>query len=225
MRDFTDITILLDRSGSMQIVKPGTIEGVNAFIDDQKKVPGDGCWTLIQFDEPGSAKGAGEQFPHIVYQAAHQSAVPMLNSETFNPRGGTALIDAACLAIDATGRRLASLPEHLRPNRVLFVIVTDGEENSSRTYSRTNLNERIAHQQERYGWRFHYLGANQDSFANAKSFGVSQFFGGIAMNWEHTSGGILKAMNSTSGNTRNWKAEGTGGQFVNSAEPDKVLAK
>lgn len=56
-RDYTDITIILDRSGSMSCIREGTIQGINAFIAEQKAIPGDGCWTLALFDAPFAPVG------------------------------------------------------------------------------------------------------------------------------------------------------------------------
>ena len=204
MRDYCDITILLDRSGSMSTIKEGTINGVNEFIKEQKQIPGDGCWTLVLFDDHGSASGAKEEFPHYVYTQVPQENVTELSDSKYKPRGGTALIDAACNVIDSLGKRLNTTPEHLRPNKVLVVIVTDGKENSSKTYRKSDLAERIAHQESVYNWKFIYLGANQDAIAEAAGYGIST----RGVNYEYTSAGITAAFHGTSSSTRQWKLDG-----------------
>jgi hypothetical protein len=84
----------------------------------------------------------------------------------------TALFDALGTIIQKTGERLARIPESERPARVVFVIITDGAENSSREYTSNQIKEIIQHQSEAYNWQFVYLGANQDSFASASQIGI-----------------------------------------------------
>jgi hypothetical protein len=102
------------------------------------------------------------------------------------------------LAIDNTGRRLAALDESERPDQVVFVIITDGQENASRTYKRSDVNQRITRQRTHYNWDFIYLGANQDTFAEALSFGIPQ---AMAMNYTASVGGTASALGSTISNT------------------------
>jgi hypothetical protein len=64
------------------------------------------------------------------------------------------------------------MPEYQRPDQVLFVIITDGEENSSRKYRRADVRDRITHQQNKYKWQFVFLGANQDALKEAESYGI-----------------------------------------------------
>lgn len=207
MRDFTDVTILLDRSGSMNTIREGTIAGINNFINEQKAIPGDGCWTLFDFDDAWEAHRAREQFPRPVFQQIPQAHVPLLTWDTFVPRGMTALNDALCAVIDATGARLAAMPEHMRPNRVVFVIMTDGQENHS-TYDRTGAIARgkIALQQSKYNWQFVYLGANQDAKAVAASYAIPT---NAAMTYQATNQGAIYAHASASAGLRSWKAGGT----------------
>jgi hypothetical protein len=92
------------------------------------------------------------------------------------PRGGTALYDAVCIAIDTVGKRLAATPEKNRPGVVIVCIVTDGGENASTEFTYKDVNTRVDRQKNQYNWQFMYLGANQDAFAVAQalSFDVSK---------------------------------------------------
>lgn len=161
--DYTDISIVLDRSGSMESIRQDTIGGFNAFLQDQKTVPGEATITLVQFDD---------QF-EVVYRAIALNDAPTLTAQTYVPRGSTALLDAIGRTIDETGQRLAALPEADRPEHVIFVILTDGEENSSRRYSPEKINEMIHHQREVYRWQFVFLGANQDAIMTASQLGIA----------------------------------------------------
>lgn len=161
--NLTDITIVLDRSGSMQSVSTDTIGGFNEFLKSQKAAPGEATLTLAQFDD----------VYEIVHQGVNIQDVPDLTTETFIPRGYTALLDAIGRSIIATGSRLAALPESERPSKVIFVILTDGHENASKEMTRAKITEMINHQTKAYQWEFVFLGANQDAIQAGAAMGVS----------------------------------------------------
>ncbi len=159
----TEIVCVLDRSGSMESVREDSIGGFNRFLKDQKAAPGEARMTVTIFD--------------TVYEIIHDgkpiAEVPDLTHETYIPRGMTALLDAVGRTIDNVGARLKGLTEDERPEKVIFVILTDGQENASKEYTREKLLASINHQQEKYGWEFLYLGANQDAFAVARGIGIA----------------------------------------------------
>jgi uncharacterized protein YegL len=183
--DFTDITIVLDRSGSMAAVADDTIGGFNQFLLDQKRAPGSGVLTLVQFDNE-------YQFVH---SAKPLSEVPPLSSATFIPRGSTALLDAIARAIGETHERIAKTDESDRPGTVIFVILTDGHENSSREATVDTVFKRITEQQEQRGWKFIFLGANQDAIKAAARLGIGA---GTSLSYAHTGRGSRSAFMSTS---------------------------
>lgn len=161
--NYTDITIVLDRSGSMETIANDTIGGFNRFIEDQKKVSGTATLTLRQFDDCHD----------VVIDAKDIQQTPALHRGTFVPRGMTALLDAIGMGIKATGERLGSMPEHDRPEKVVFVIITDGAENASREYTLARVNDMIKLQRETYKWEFVFLGANIDAVTVATSMGIA----------------------------------------------------
>ena len=162
MKDESDITVILDKSGSMESIASDAIGGFNQFLTEQQRQSGDCRLTLIQFDHRHE----------VVYAGRPIAEVPRLTTETFEPRGGTALLDAIGWTIDTTSERLAALPEAERPERVLIVIVTDGLENSSSDYSLERVSGMISTQQDAFGWRFLYIAANQDAIAEAAKVGI-----------------------------------------------------
>ncbi len=95
-----------------------------------------------------------------------------LDSETYVPRGSTALLDAIGRTIDELGKRLSETPEPMRPAKVLVAIMTDGLENASAHYSWRDISNRIKHQTEAYNWEFLFLGANQDAIATAANLNI-----------------------------------------------------
>ena len=163
--ELTDITMIVDRSGSMASIKSDAEGGINTFVELQKQEPGEALLTLVQFDTH--------------YEFVH-SGIPIKQVPAFTlvPRGGTALLDAVGRAINETGARLAAMDEAQRPGLVVVVIVTDGEENSSCEFRREQIRAMIELQQTVYKWQFTFLAANQDAFAEGASLGIAA--GGIA---------------------------------------------
>lgn len=161
--DLTDLVCIVDRSGSMETICDDAIGGFNAFLAAQKAAPGTARLTYAQFDDRYE----------LVHDAAPLSAVPPLTRETFVPRGSTALYDAICRTMDRVGQRLATTPEPERPAKVVVVIVTDGHENASRRHTHADVQRRIAHQRDVYGWEFVFLAANQDAMAGAVHLGMA----------------------------------------------------
>lgn len=158
--NLTDITLIVDRSGSMQSIKLEAQNGINHFIEEQKKLEGEALFTLIEFDTEYK----------VVY-----NAVPIKEVEKYFlvPRGMTALLDAVGNAINNTGVRLSNMEEEDRPALVIMAIITDGEENSSKEFTRPSIKKMITEQTDKYNWQFTFLGANQDAFKEASSIGIS----------------------------------------------------
>jgi Mg-chelatase subunit ChlD len=158
--DLTDITLVVDRSGSMQSIRDDAEGGVNAFIEGQANEPGEALLTLVQFDTE--------------YEFLHKG-IPVSQAGGYKlvPRGSTALLDAVGRAMNETGERLAAMAEKDRPGLVVFVVMTDGEENSSEEFSKADIKAMIQLQQEKYGWHFTFLGADQDAFAEAREMGMA----------------------------------------------------
>ena len=164
MKDATHIAVLLDRSGSMGDIKDDAIGGFNCFLKEQKAAGANATLTLVQFDTEST---------DVVHESMPILEVPDLNHQTFQPRGGTPLLDALGQTIDSTGRALAAIPEANRPNKVVFVVITDGQENSSHQHTKASVKERIDHQSSQYNWQFVFLGANQDAFDEAGAVGIA----------------------------------------------------
>lgn len=157
--DLTDITLVVDRSGSMEQVREDAEGGVNTFIAEQGKQPGQALLTLVQFDTE--------------YEFLHKGLpIQQVPKYELTPRGMTALLDAVGKAINETGQRLAKMPQCDRPGLVIFVVMTDGLENSSKEFSKAQLKQMIQRQQNEYNWHFTFLGANQDAFTEAGEMGI-----------------------------------------------------
>ncbi len=164
MKDATHIAVLLDRSGSMDAVKDETISGFNYFLKEQKAAGDNASFTLVQFDSEST---------DVVHEARPVRDVPDLNADTYQPRGSTPLLDALGQTINSTGQTLAAIPAANRPDKVVFVVITDGQENASHRFTKARVKEMIDHQTGKYNWQFVYLGANQDAFEEAGAVGIA----------------------------------------------------
>lgn len=194
MKNATHIAVLLDRSGSMASVKDETISGYNAFIKEQKEAGDNASLSLVQFDSQGI--DTLQEFTPI-------KAVPDLNADTFQPRGMTPLLDALGKTINTTGKSLEAIPEANRPDKIVFVVITDGQENASHQFSKTRIKEMIELQSGTYNWQFVYLGANQDAFAEAGAIGIQQ---DAAANF--VGAATADAFRATASNVANYRSTG-----------------
>lgn len=161
---YSDITVVLDRSGSMACLVDEVIGAFNTFVDEQQQVAGQASFSLVQFDDRYE----------VYLDAVDLAKVGRLDRTTYVPRGMTALYDAVGRAIVATGTRLAALDEAERPDKVVFLIQTDGMENASREFDAATLQEMIRHQQDKYAWEFVFLGANIDAGSVAEEIGIAR---------------------------------------------------
>lgn len=159
--DYTAIQIVVDRSGSMIAIKDDAQGALLAFCKDQANFPGRATVRLSQFDTEYNT----------VYPSTLVAAVPFYELQ---PRGGTALNDAIGRAIQEFGAELAGLHEHERPGHVIFVIITDGMENSSHEYTQAQVKTLVERQQKEWNWKFVFLAANQDAVLTGAGYGFNR---------------------------------------------------
>ena len=182
----TSVTIILDRSGSMNDCRSDTIGGYNTFIEGQKQNPGECEISLIQFNDRSE----------FVYKSKPVNEAPNLDHTTFVPHGGTALLDAIGKAIIEKGKELEALSEDERPSKVIMVIITDGDENTSKEFTKEKIAALIKQQTDVYSWVFTFLAANQDAIATAKTYSIAA---DNSLNFSSTkSGGAARAFAAAS---------------------------
>ena len=184
-KDFSVIVCVLDRSGSMGSIVDDSIGGFNTFLKEQQEEPGEAKMTMVLFNHDYE----------IIHDFVDIKKVKPLTTKTYVPAGTTALLDAVGRTVDSLGDKLRDMDEKDRPENVIMVILTDGMENSSRDYARSAIKEKIEHQQDKYNWKFIFLGANQDAFAEAGGIGIR---GQFVANYAADSFGTLGAYSSSS---------------------------
>lgn len=160
-KNLTAIGFVLDRSGSMSMIRSDTIGGFNTFLNTQRESEGGAYITLAQFDN----------HYEVVHDYVDIKDVPDLTEETFVPRGSTALLDAIGKTVTSIGQKLSDMPEEERPGNVIIAVITDGQENCSCEYTREKVFDMISHQTEVYKWEFVFLGAGKDAIAAGMSMG------------------------------------------------------
>jgi len=161
---YTHLSVILDRTGSMESIRDDVIGGFNAFVRDQKGQPGKATLTLVQFDS---------QDPYeVLYRFRPVQSVPELTRNTYVPRASTPLLDAIGRGINDLETCIAEIGEGERPSKVVFVIITDGQENASLEFNKGQIVKMIKDKTDNHGWQFLFLSADLDAVGDAVSYGT-----------------------------------------------------
>ena len=162
-KNLTEMVFILDRSGSMHSLTDDTIGGFNSMIEKQKKEEGEAYVTTVLFNSKHN----------LLHDHVNIKDIEPITNKEYSASGNTALLDAVGDTINSIGNRLNNTPEGERPEKVIFVITTDGQENASREFTKNTVKEMIEHQQEKYSWLFIFLGANIDAVSEASNLGIN----------------------------------------------------
>lgn len=162
-KNLTELVFILDKSGSMSGLERDTIGGFNSMLKKQKALPGECRITTVLFDHRYE----------LIHDRIDIRAVSPMTEREYQVGGSTALLDAIGRTIQKLIHVQRSTAEEYRAENVMFVIITDGEENASREYSAQKVKGMIEHEKEKYGWEFVFLGANIDAVETAGRFGIS----------------------------------------------------
>jgi len=158
----TELVFILDRSGSMGGLEKDTIGGFNSMLEKQKAVDGECLITTVLFDNNYE----------LLHDRIDIRAVRPMTENEYRVGGSTALLDAIGRTIHKIGNAQKNTADEYRAEKVMFVIITDGEENSSREYSYARVKSLVERQKAEYGWEFIFLGANMDAIRAASRFGI-----------------------------------------------------
>ena len=157
----TELVFILDRSGSMSGLESDTIGGFNGMLTQHRSKGGDVLVSTVLFDHENE----------VIHDRMRIADVPTLTSKEYYTRGCTALLDAMGDGI----RHIKNVHKYARPEdrpaRTMFIITTDGMENSSTRYTADQVRAMVK-QQEEAGWEFVFLGANIDAVQVAGGLGI-----------------------------------------------------
>ena len=160
MKTHTDITVILDCSGSMDLIKSSTIEGFNTFLRAHQAEGTNVRITLVKFNHEYT----------LAFEEKKIKKKYFLNEANFVPNGTTALLDAIGSTIKSVDSRIE---KHAVKPGVIIAIITDGHENSSRFYTQNDIKKTIKKRSDKNNWNFMYLGANQDAIFEGNRLGIS----------------------------------------------------
>lgn len=193
-QSYTHISVILDRTGSMEPIRDDVIGGFNAFLKEQKQAPGKASLTLVQFDS---------QDPYeVIHDFKAIAAVEPLTRETFVPRATTPLLDALGRGINDLESRLARMESADRPSRVVMVIITDGQENASREFRKEQITRMIRDRQEKDDWQFVFLSADLSAIQDAVEQGIRP---ASAMSFRKDKKGTTEAWKSVSSRVHDYR--------------------
>ena len=193
-KELTEIVFILDRSGSMCGLEADTIGGFNSMLEKQKQAEGKAILSAVLFSDQSQ----------VLYDRVDIDRIEPMTDAQYQVGGCTALLDAIGGAVHHIGNVHKYAREEDRPSKTIFIITTDGYENSSRHYSYDQVQKIVKRQQERYGWEFLFLGANMDAISAARSFGIRE---DRAVRYKCDSTGTSKNFNVVSDTLCSFRAE------------------
>ena len=161
-KNLTEMVFILDRSGSMSGLEADTIGGFNSMIERQKNAAGEALVSTVLFSDDSV----------VIHDRVDVRRIEPMTDKQYYVCGCTALIDALGGAIHHIGNVHKYAREEDRPEHTIFVITTDGMENSSRHYTSDQVKAMVKRQKEKYGWEFLFLGANIDAVETASHYGI-----------------------------------------------------
>ena len=180
MKKHADITIILDRSGSMDLIKSATIEGFNKFLQAHKSEGTNVKISLVKFNHEYN----------LAFEEKKIKNKYFLNESNFIPNGSTALLDAIGKTIESVDKRIE---KHTVEPRVIIAIITDGHENDSRFFNQSDIKKSVKKRINKHYWNFVYLGANQDAIFEGKRLGISSDY---SHNFKASKVGVKRAFNT-----------------------------
>ena len=162
-KGLTELVFILDKSGSMGGLETDTIGGYNSMLAKQQTVEGECYITTVLFDNKYE----------LLHDRIDIKAVSPLTVKEYTVGGSTALLDAIGITINKIGNVQKHTADDYRAEKVMFIIITDGQENSSHEYTSDKVKALIEQQKTKYGWEFLFLGANIDAVETASRFGIA----------------------------------------------------
>ena len=169
-KTLTEIVYILDRSGSMSGLEADTIGGFNTMIKKQKDTEESAYISTVLFDDRSK----------VIHDRVPIEKVDEITSKEYFVRGTTALLDAVGGAI----RHIVNIHKYARkedrPNKTIFVIITDGMENASRYYNYEQVKRMIEKEKNKYGWEFIFIGRERAVNYMHDNIGTKLIYEGVS---------------------------------------------
>jgi len=202
--NLTELVFILDKSGSMSGLESDTIGGYNAMLKKQQEEPGEAIITTVLFDDKHE----------LLHDRINIKGVRPITEKEYFVEGSTALLDAIGKTIQKIINVQRNTSEDQRADKVMFVITTDGMENSSIEYTYERIKKMVEHQKDKYKWEFIFLGANINAISTAARFGISADRAanyhadsiGTQLNYKVVND-FVSSVRADRDVTENWKAE------------------
>jgi uncharacterized protein YegL len=205
-KGLTELVFIIDRSGSMAGLESDTIGGFDSMLKEHQTVEGEAFVTTVLFDDK--------------YELLHdrvdiQAVAPMTDKE-YTVRGSTALYEALGKTMNKIRAAHEDTDEALSPEKVMFIVITDGCENASMKYTAEQLKARIEHQREKHGWEAVSSGANMDAAMEAGKIGIPK---DSSLNYRADVAGTDEAYSAMSAISKSYRS---GEPFSNPANSDSI---
>lgn len=162
-KNLTELVFILDKSGSMSGLEKDTVGGFNSMLKKQQDLEGECRVTTVLFDNRYE----------LLHDRIDIMGINPITEDEYCVGGSTALLDAMGKTISKITAVQKNTEKNYRADKVMFIIITDGEENSSREFSAAQIKKMVEDRKSKYGWEFIFLGANIDAVKTASSFGIS----------------------------------------------------
>jgi uncharacterized protein YegL len=163
-KDLTELVFILDKSGSMSGLEKDTIGGFNSLIEKQKNESGEAIVSTVLFSDKMD----------VIHDRIDIKDVPKLTSKEYFVSGCTALLDTVGFSINHIKHVQENLSDDEKPEKTLFIITTDGMENSSHEFNYQKIKKLIDEVKEKNKYEFIFLGANIDSEEEAAKLGIDK---------------------------------------------------
>lgn len=194
-QDYLHVTLVSDRSGSMQTIRSDAEGSINAFVTEQAALPGICTFLFVEFND----------INHRVFGPDDIKRCPPYR---LDPNGGTAMLDAIGDAIVDTDDMIDALSSTQQPEKVIVVIVTDGQENQSTQYTYETVGKMIKTRKEK-GWEFVFLAANQDAIMSGERLNIQR-----STTYAATGASTRSVYGSFTQSVSNMRSKGAGGQSM-----------
>lgn len=211
MKRLTEVVFILDRSGSMAGLESDTIGGFNSVLEKQKKLEGEVIVSTVLFNHKSQ----------VLHDRIDIKQISVMTEKDYHASGCTALLDAVGDAIWHIRNVHKYVRDEDRPGKTLFIITTDGMENSSQRFGYDEIQKLIKEQKEQHGWEFLFLGANIDAVRVAGRMGIKKEYAanfvndrkGIAVNYKALNAAVEECRRSSESGLhapdflKSWKTE------------------